>query len=713
MRPITALFADIVGSTSLGERLGPDEVKALVGECVSRMSRAVEEFGGTIQAYMGDGICAYFGVPVAHEDDEERAARAGMRITQLVAEYSRDIEAGWGIAGFNVRVGINSGQAAVGLVGGADPQEVALGDTTNVAARLQSSTEPGTIAVGEQAARRLSASFRLEPLGAISVKGRDEPVPAFRLEGVKPDVEEAPAPALVGRDAERAWLGTVVDDLVAGRGQVLLISGDTGLGKTRMLAELESIAGDRVTWLEGRCLSYGGDLLYWPFVEMLRRWLGVAEGEPEVAVRTRLRARMSPLLPEQVDTALPALGRLLSVRLDADSDDDLGPAGPGDVARHIRDAYRGWIERLARDRPVVMAIDDVHWADPSTRELAEDLLEVTDAAPVLLAGSFRQDTASEGWRLRMRVLTDYFHRASELPLRPLTRAAAEELLTTVLPGGMLDDETRREIVERAEGNPLYLQELLRAVIESAGVDRSRTWTLPAIGTDLLPANLESLFISRIDRLPQSARRLAQAAAVAGRTFPVRVVASMLGRDDVADDLAVLLRAEIVRELRRYPELECSFQHGLLQQAALSTLTPARRRALYGRLAHAYERLYENSLDDRLEILALYYYRSDEQVRALEYLERAGVRAERIDARVQAAQLWRRALKVALNLGNQDVEGRIRSLIDRLGPIAANDIEDPPDADLQAGVGEDTDRSDSTAVEAQDAEPRPDGAEAGS
>jgi predicted ATPase len=327
-----------------------------------------------------------------------------------------------------------------------------------------------------------------------------------------------------------------------------------------------------------------------------------------------------------------------------------------------------------------MAIDDMHWADPSTRELAEDLLELTDAAPVLLAGAFRQETTSEGWKLRLKVLTDYFHRASEVPLRPLSPAAAEELLNMILPGGMLDHDTRQEIVTRAEGNPLYLQELLRAVVESAGQDRSRTWTLPSTGASLLPSNLESLFISRIDRLPQSARRLAQAAAVAGRTFPVRVAAAVLGRDDVAEDLATLLRAEIVREIRRYPELECSFQHGLLQQAALSTLTPARRRELYGRVAHAYEELYENSLEDRLEILALYYYRSDEQNRALDYLERAGDRAEQLDGRMQAAQLWSRALKVAEKMGDDDAHRRVRVRLQNLGPLAAEGIEDPPDDD---------------------------------
>src|SRR5207247_697123 len=205
LRPITALFSDVVGSTALGERLGPDEVKALIGECVSRMSRAVEEFGGTVQAYMGDGICAYFGVPSAHEDDQERAARAALRILQLVGEYGRDIEAGWGIAGFNVRVGINSGPAAVGTVGAADPQEVALGDTTNVAARLQSAALPGTVAVGDAAARRLAQAFSLESLAPITVKGRAEPVRWFRLGGPNAGVGEEPASVLVGRDAERAW----------------------------------------------------------------------------------------------------------------------------------------------------------------------------------------------------------------------------------------------------------------------------------------------------------------------------------------------------------------------------------------------------------------------------------------------------------------------------------------------------------------------------
>ncbi len=667
LRPMTALFADVVGSTALGERLGPDEVKALIGECVSRMSRAVEEFGGTVQAYMGDGICAYFGVPAAHEDDQERAARAALRILQLVGEYGRDIEAGWGIAGFNVRIGINSGPAAVGTVGGADPQEVALGDTTNVAARLQAAALPGTVAVGDAAARRLSQHFLLETLGDLTVKGRTEPVHAWRLIGARPTLEPAPATLLVGRDVELARLGVVMDELAAGRGQVLVITGEAGLGKTRMIAELHKIAGDRATWVEGRCLSYGSELLYWPFVEMLRGWLGTGEGEAEVAVRTRLRARLAPLLESEHPDALAYLGRLLAVRLDTEPERDLHPPPPDRLALGIREAYVAWIERLAADRPVVVVVDDLQWADPATGGLAEDLMALTDRAPLLIVGALRPDPDSEGWRFRLKVLSDYMHRAVELPLTPLASESAAHLVDALMPIGVVDPATRAEIVSRAEGNPLYVEELLRAVVESGMSDRRRTWTLPSTTTGLLPPSLEGLFIARIDRLSEGARHLAQAAAVVGRSFPVRVL-ERVHDGDTTKDLAELLRAEIVRELRRYPELECTFRHVLVQEAALSTLIATRRRELYTRVAAAFEEeVFRESIEEHLEELAFYYYRSDEPAKALAYLERAAERAESLDARQQASELWTRARKVATRVGDQDAVNRVDA---RMADLAA-------------------------------------------
>jgi class 3 adenylate cyclase len=647
LRPVTALFADIVGSMALGERLAPDEVKALVGECVSRMSRAIEEFGGTVQAYMGDGICAYFGVPVAHEDDPERAGRAALRIVELVGEYARDVAVAWGIEGFNVRVGINSGQAAVGPVGAGAPQEVALGDTPNVAARLQTLAEPGTIALGSGTAERLAQRFVLEPIGEVSVKGRNEPVAAWRLVRARVAARETPANPLVGRDREFERLRGAVEELAAGRGQVLLIVGDAGIGKTRLLDELRAIAGTRVTWLEGECVSYGGELLLWPCVQILKSWLGVEDAEPDVAVRTKLRARLGARLPE----ALPGLARLLAIRLEPGVEAP-GSLSPDELAAEIRAAYRAWVESLAAERPVVVALEDAHWADASTRELAEELLELTDRAPVLVAVTTRQDPASEGFRFRLRVLADYPHRTLELTLGPLSDEAAGWLLAAMLPG-VLDEGARREIVERAEGNPLYLEELLRVLVEGGGLVRRRTWTLNhTAAAELLPPAIENLLVARVDRLPEEARQLAQVAAVAGRSFPVRVLEHVVGTEEVERTLPILLRAEIVREVRRYPELECTFKHGLLQEAALSTLTTERRRDLHGRVARGFEEVFADSLEEHLEILAQLYARSDELERALEYLERAAARAEEFDAGPQAVELRRRADKVKARIATR-------------------------------------------------------------
>jgi DNA-binding SARP family transcriptional activator/class 3 adenylate cyclase len=611
VRPVTILFADIVGSTALGERLAPEETKALVGECVTIMSRAVEEYGGTVQAYQGDGICAYFGVPVAHENDPERAALAGLRILELMGDYTRDIERAWAIEGFSVRVGINSGRAAVGLVGSAEPQAVALGDATNVAARVQASAQPGTVLVGEGTARRLKHRFVVEPLGEIDVKGRDAPVQVSRLVGPTSRAPSAPTSPCVGRDSEIAALRSLVDDLVLGRGRVLALVGNAGIGKSRLVEELSALAGDRATWLEGHCLSYGG-LPPWPFMEILLGWLAAEAGEPEIAVRTKARARLGALLGEELDDVLASLGQLLRLRLDS-ATGDIGDDG-------MPRAYVRWLEALAAERPVIVVLEDIQWADMPTRELAEAVLELTDRAGVALVLTDEPIAGSEGASLRLGALRDYPHRAAEIALGPLSDEAAHELLAALLAGD-LDDVSRERLIRESEGNPLYLEELARALEEGSLEERGRTWTITMRSPELLPPSLENLLIARIDRLATGPRHLAQIAAAVGRTFPVAVLEHVAG-DDTAADLASLFRTEIVRELSRYPELECAFTHGLVQEAALSTLTATGRRDLYARVAHAYEELYAHALDEHVERLAHYHAQAGNLPKALEYAERA-------------------------------------------------------------------------------------------
>jgi class 3 adenylate cyclase len=664
LRPVTALFADVVGSTALGERLAPDEVKSLIGECVNRIAAAVEQFGGTVQAYMGDGIAAFFGLPAAHEDDPDRAAHAALRVLEVVAEYSVDIEAAWGVTDFNVRVGVNSGQTAVGVVGAADQQQVALGDATNVAARLQSIAAPGTAVVGESTARRLAHRFVLESLGEVEVKGRTEPVGVWRLVRFHTGTR-VPAPTpLVGREAAVAQIRGAIDDVVEGRGQVLLLMGDAGFGKSRLLRELETVAGDRVTWLEGQCRSYGGELLYWPFVEVLRCWIGVEAGEPEVSVRTKLRAKVATLGSIDPAEVMPGLARLLSIRVESPETESRRQPAPEETAEAgIQDAVCTWIEALSARQPVVLAIDDFQWADPQARELAEALLRVTDRAPLLFAVALRSDPSSEGWRFRLNALEHFSHRILELTLGRLSDSAAEELLAMLVPEG-LDETARQELVSRAEGNPLYVEELLRSLIEGGELERlHRTWALTSVPGKSLPPALEGLLMARFDRLPERARRLAQIAAVVGRTFPADVLAR-LGGNDVDDALSVLLRAQFIRELHRYPQLVYSFKHGLLQEAVLSTLTSARRQELYGRVAAVFEET-AASREEHLELLAFYYARSRNLPKACEYLELAGARAASLNARAQALELWGRAGKLAAKLDDPSAASRIAARVAEL------------------------------------------------
>jgi class 3 adenylate cyclase len=601
LRPVTVLFADVVGSTALGERVAADEVKTLVGECVNQMSRAVEEYGGTVQAYQGDGICAYFGVPTAHENDPERAARAGLRILEVMGEYGRNIALAWGTADFGVRVGINTGQAAVGLVGSADPQSVAVGDMTNIAARLQATAEPGTVVVGDSTARRLVHRFDFEPLGDVQVRGRDQRVAVFRLVGARAPVGATVGSRLFGRERECRRLRTVATDVKAGRGQILFIIGDAGIGKTRMLAELRSLVEEGTTWLEGHCLSYGG-LATWPFIEILRRWLCVEWEEPEVVTRTKARAKLGSLLGADLVDVLPPLARLLKIRLDPELDDRV-LASPESFSREMRRAYCTWIEALTAEGPVVLVIEDLHSADVSTRELAEDLLELTEHRPLLLAATKEPRRRSEGQLFRLRVLRDYAHRATEVSLGRLSDEAAEQLLAGLLPGP-LDNASRAAVVARAEGNPLYLEEILRGLIEAQSLEGGPTSPTPG-SPELLPAALESVLLARIDRLPKTSRHLAQVAAMVGRTFPVSVIARATSTNNVRADLAPLLQGEIIHEVNRYPEFECAFKHVLIHEAALSTLTPARRKEVNRRIAAAFEEVYGDSRDDHLERLAYY------------------------------------------------------------------------------------------------------------
>jgi adenylate cyclase len=329
----------------------------------------------------------------------------------------------------------------------------------------------------------------------------------------------------------------------------------------------------------------------------------------------------------------------------------------------VQRAYASWIRGLCRERPVVLAVHDLHWADHATLELVDHLVDHLDELPFMIAATSRGSVQEDDRHLRERARRNHPDRVVELALGPLDDADAEELLSRLAPGE-LAPEARQEVLGLAEGNPLYVEQLLRSLLETGGLAARRTWALTTAA--LLPTGLESLLVARIAALPRDARRIAQAGAVLGRTFAPTLLAAVSGVDDVELNIARLLRANIIREIRPVPDREFAFTHGLLQEAALSTLTRARQRELYRLVAAAHEREFLDSLDEHLERLAFYCARGGDLERALDYLERAANRAMSLSSHTQAVALWSRAATVAEKVSDPAARSRIEQRLVELG-----------------------------------------------
>ena len=359
---VTTLFADLVGSTPLGERLEPEEVRLVVGEAVARMILEIERFGGRVKDLAGDGVLAFFGAPVAYEDDAERAVRAGLRIAEEMAVYAGEVERGWGVEGFGVRIGVATGPVVLGAIGaGARVEYAAFGDTVNTAARLQTAAEPGTVLADADTRRQLEPLFEWGEEQAVELKGKTAPVAASvahrpRAEASKRRGLDGPEVDLVGRPAELAVIAEVLGAARTGSGGVVFMTGEAGIGKSRLLAEMHGLAetageGPQPLWLEGRCVSYGESLPYWPFRDLLREWLGAGRDEPELRLRVALRRNVDTLFPDRGDEIYPYLGALLGLTLEPDASAHLAQLSPEALQYQTFEVVATVLSRLAEDRP--------------------------------------------------------------------------------------------------------------------------------------------------------------------------------------------------------------------------------------------------------------------------------------------------------------------------------------------------------------------------
>ncbi len=669
-RVVSVLFCDVKGSTAMAEKLDPEEWARVINPALEYLIGPVRLHGGTVAQVMGDGILAFFGAPLAHEDDPRRAVLAGLEILDGIRVFHERMKRERRLD-FNVRVGIHTGLVVVGEVG--DRQQVeytAIGDTVNLAARMEQTARPGTVQISEQTHRLIEQIFECEPLGEIQVKGKRKPVRTYRVIGLMAQ----PAPLrglerqglqspLVGREAELTAAKECFKRLMAGQGGVLSVLGEAGIGKSRLIAEMHrDIPEDQLYWLEGHTLSYGQTISYWPFQEILRRYASITDEDGEDQAWRKLEDKIGALFPENAAEAtaeapsqpsptkaeiLPYLASLLKLKV---KDEFTGRVkyleGEG-MGKQIFLATRRFFERLARTRPVALVFDDLHWMDESSASLLEHLLPLVDSVPLLiicLSRSYRKTAAAH---LGEVFAKEYAARTVEIELTPLSQDDSKQLAHNLLEIENLPAQVREMIVSKAEGNPFFLEEILRALIDLGAIRRNPTsggWQATAQIEDLaIPDTVQGVIVARLDRLEAGVKHVLRLASVIGRSFLYRVLRTITDTGDLLDArLSELQATELIQEKQRLPELEYLFKHALAQEATYENILLQTRRELHGRVGRAIETLFADRLEEFYGLLAYHFARAESWEKAQAYLLKAADQAGRMAADAEALEHYQQA-----------------------------------------------------------------------
>jgi ABC-type transport system substrate-binding protein len=620
------------------------------------MTEQVERYAGTVAQRAGDEIFAVFGAPVAHEDDSERAVRAALAIQRAIARYAGEVRDAYGVD-LAVRVGVNTGPVVIASGNGdADLSERwnALGDTVNVASRLQELAPPGEVAVGPMTARQVDGWFELEQLGEQELQGKAAPVATYRVCGVRESERGAPAAEgpLVGRDFELTVLERTMDGLREGRGVILSVTGEAGIGKTRLAAEVWRRYDRDIRFVEGRAVSYAQTFPYSPIRDLLREWLGVGAATPETRVRLELKAQIAEVFGDQADEAYPFLASVLGLALEPDAAERIRELNRESIQHQTFEVFAELLCRLSTEQPLCVILEDLHWADESTLELLEETLRVTEEAAVGLVFLYRTERQHRSWRLGERARQLFPHRYREIELRPLPADASRALVGSTAEGN-LPDSVADVLVERAGGNPFFLQEAFRDLVERGALRRvDGSWELAVRPDEVsVPALVQGAVQARLDRLDPSAREVLSLAAVIGRTFGLALLEELVPHDRLLPALTELQRLDLVVETRRRPTPEYRFRHGLVQEVAYSTLVESTRKKLHKRVGEALERLQADSPEEVYDLLARHFSEADEAEKAVEYLLKAGDAARKLYADQEAIEHYARARSFLARMGD--------------------------------------------------------------
>src|SRR5215218_3849664 len=667
-RQVTVLFADLSGYTAFAERMDPEAVKSLVDRALLRLGQEVERYGGTVDKYIGDNVMAIFGAPVAHEDDAERAVRAGLGMQAAMVEVNDGLPHG---VHFALRVGVNTGEVLAGAIGDA---YTVVGDTVNVASRLQTAARPGSVTVGERTMRATDAAVEYEALEPLDLKGKADRVPAWEAVGLIAEhsvrrVGPASESPLVGRLQELGALDSLYERVVReGTSHLVTVVGEAGVGKSRLLREFERRLAEHPsgpTVRTGRCLPYGSGIVFWALGELLRAECGIVESDSAEAWH-KLRAYVAELMggnAKHSDREAALIGRLLGVDVPPElvpEEDD-----PERMRESFLAALRGGVEAIANRHPFVIAFEDIHWADDGLLDAIEHLAQWV-RAPLMLVCLARDELLDRraGWGGGRRSATQLF-------LDPLSDEHSRALVRALLPDG---HEVVPAVAERSGGNPLFAEEMARRITEEGSVEAAE-----------LPDTVQAVLAARLDSLDAFERRLVQQASVVGRTFPEGALATLARSEgrDLGRALMSLQEKDILAPSPAGPllgERELAFKHVLIRDVAYGVLPKAVRSRKHFEVGAFMEERAGDRSDEVVALLAEHYGRAaalgresgippqeleSMRGRALRFLEEAGDAAAHLYANREAASHYRHARTIA----PQDGRAEVVRIGEKLGDVS--------------------------------------------
>ena len=646
-KTITALYADLKGSTALIEGLDPEDARAIIDPALQLMMDAVHRYDGYVAQALGDGIFALFGAPIAHEDHPQRALYAALRMQEEMRQHSDQSRLKGGIP-LQMRVGINTGEVVVRSIRKDDlhTDYVPVGHSTNLAARMEQMANPGSIVISEYTQKLTEGYFDLKALGAADIKGVDEPLHVYEVLGAGPLRTRLQVSArrgltrFVGRRSELDQMQQALEEAKAGHGQIVGVMGEPGLGKSRLFHEFKLSSQSGCLVLEAFGVSHGLSSPYLPIIELLKTYFQIDPTDDERARKEKVAGKVL-ILDRRLEDTLPYLFSLLGIQ---DPMSSLQQMDPQIRRQRTFEALKQLLLRESLNQPLILILEDLHWIDGETQGFLDTLSESIGSAPLLLLVNYRPEYRHE-WGTKT-----YY---TQLSLAPLGNVEAEELLTFLLGSDASLTALKQLILEKTEGTPFFIEEVVQTLAEEGVLSGGRgTYSLETTPTELhISPTVQGVLAARIDRLTGEEKALLQQLSVIGRQFPLSLVKKVVQQPETElyRVMSSLQAKEFLYEQPAFPEVEYLFKHALTQDVAYGTVLQERRKALHEKTGQALEALYTESLDEHATPLAHHYQLSGNAEKAVEYLHRASQQAVQRSANQEAIDHLNTALDLLQTL----------------------------------------------------------------